>query len=104
MSEERLKEIKDIIDYQDEVKSYTDDYENLVDLYNEVIRLRLENKDFKKRLKKQVDVSIEQSKTIDKAIEYIEKELKTDFDTFHYDILMRSKRCLLNILRGNDEK
>lgn len=64
--------------------------EELFNLLNEVVDDSIEKKIEIKRL----------NKIIDKAIEYIEKELKTDFDTYYYDIHMRNKRHLLNILRG----
>lgn len=81
MTEERLKEIKDSIDFQLDVCKITEQkLPNILaleekELYDEVINLKEENERLKKELNKHIKEGIEKDIRIDKAIEYIEKQV-----------------------------
>lgn len=103
MSEERLKEIKNIFDMAD---IYGDNFEIARELYNEVIRLREENEKIRKmnmyEHKYGSDMEekylIEKTKN-DRAVEYI-KEAKNNEKNNTMEYYKYSKEDLLNILNG----
>lgn len=75
MTEERLQEIKDSIEFQaiyiKEHNFETVLLEEETDLYNEVIDLKEENKRLKKELNKHIKEGIEKDIRINNALEYI---------------------------------
>ena len=75
MTEERLQEIKDSIEFQaiyiKEHNFETALLEEETDLYNEVIDLKEENKRLKKELNKHIKEGIEKNIRINNALEYI---------------------------------
>ena len=98
MSEERLKEIKNIFDMAD---IYGDDFEIARELYNEVIRLREENK-YLDELRNANYLSWQDSLSrIEKAVEYIENK-DIDVCTIRYNDIYDTKKELLNILNGEE--
>ena len=98
MSEERLKEIKNIFDMAD---IYGDDFEIARELYNEVIRLREENK-YLDELRNANYLSWQDSLSrIEKAVEYIENK-DIDVCTIRYNDIYDKKKELLNILNGEE--
>lgn len=128
MTEERLKEIKDSIEFQaiyiKEHNFETVLLEEETDLYNEVIDLKEENKRLKKELNKHIKEGIEKDQEIErlnKGLEYakrVEKDYKTKFDkaikcikskfveqggftSYEWNDLLRE---LLNILQGSDKE
>lgn len=111
MTEERLKEIKDSIDFQLNIAKINklDGVINCLieeqELYDEVINLKNENERLKKELNKHIKEGIEKDIRIDKAIEYIRKQTH-DEDTGNYlgypDLI--DDEHLLNILQGSDKK
>lgn len=100
MTEERLKEIKDSIEFQaiyiKEHNFETALLEEETDLYNEVINLKNENEKLKEELNKHIKEGIEKDIIIDKAIEYIDKN-SDDMHTYISSIL-------LDILQGSDKE
>jgi len=76
----------------------------ITNLQQENELLKIENKEFKKRLKKQVYVSLEQSKIIEKAVEYI-KENAWYMNKDDEEILDRvGIEGLLDILNGDNNE
>jgi len=77
MTEERLKEIKDSIDFQLDIAKINklDGVINCLieeqELYDEVIRLQQENQSLKKELNKHIKEGIEKDIRINNALEYI---------------------------------
>ena len=102
MTEERLKEIKDSIEFQalymKEHNFETTLLEEETDLYNEVITLKEENERLKKELNKHIKEGIEKDIIIDKAIKYIEE--KADYPISYYHCLKE----LRAILQGSDKE
>jgi len=124
MTEERLKEIKDSIEFQalyiKEHNFETALLEEEKELYNEVIKLKKfekytkedmeeiiaeeissyvnENKRLKKELNKHIKDGIEKDIIIDKAIKYIEE--KADYPISYYHCLKE----LRAILQGSDKE
>ena len=125
MNKERLKEIKDSIDFQYEIveaQGYCKECNDLIneelELYNEVIRLREELKHYEETTTfgdyvKEVNLLVDYKARIDKAINKIQyiRDLGFDYDGFNnvedlkglIDTLVDIAGQSINILRGNDE-
>lgn len=106
MTEERLEEIKDSIDFQ---KLILDDvYANEgIELYNEVIRLKKEIEKLESKLDARKELCDNLQERIDKATEYIkeygrDKQLEEEYLMNAYNLAMYNI-TLLEILGGNNE-
>lgn len=109
MSEERLKEIKDMIDSDyDFCRSFGIDFavpEKELELYNEVIRLQKRNKEIYDGFMATQEELSDYAIRIDKAIEYIEKHNASYENMIHQKINYLELTDdeydeLLNILKG----
>lgn len=112
MSERRLKQIKNsLIEDLDSIDYYGSETANEgLELYNEVIRLREENKDNEQLIETQLRGLEKQKQIIEKAIEYINTRLeeyknsglsKKYINHVHYYKLIND---LIDILNGRSDE
>ena len=105
MTEERLKEIKDSIDFQKkiyEIKGYElGIVQEEIDLYNEVITLKEEIERLKKELNKHIKEGIEKDQRIFNALSLITKVIVNSEIKGNSALNLND---LINILQGSDKE